>query len=285
MTAGRDTVQADSAADVSASAPGAADANAGRHGGELAFERIFHRYDVPGGSIDVLRDVSFTVPAGTVACVVGPSGCGKSTLLGLAAGLMPPAGGVVRWDGSRVRPGPNHHLGMAFQQPGLFPWMNVRDNVAIGLRTRGQDKRASRSVAEEFLATVGLHDFADAYPRQLSGGMAQRVGIARALALRPRLLLMDEPFASVDAFTRLKLQEEFKALLRMDRPTVLFVTHDVPEAILLGDVIIVMSNRPASVMRTIPVSREERNRASPAYARRLAETLECLGVKSDAGPD
>ena len=251
-------------------------------GGELAFDRIFHEYATQAGRVEVLRGVSFDVPPGTVTCVVGPSGCGKSTLLGLAAGLMLPASGHVRWDGGEVRPGPNLHLGMAFQQPGLFPWMTVRENVAIGLRTRGADRASARRVADEFLATVGLDDFKEAFPSQLSGGMAQRVGIARALALRPRLLLMDEPFAAVDAFTRLKLQQEFKALLAIHRPTVLFVTHDVSEAILLGDRIVVMSQRPASVLREIPVAREDRNRASAAYARKLAETLECLGVRSDA---
>jgi ABC-type nitrate/sulfonate/bicarbonate transport system ATPase subunit len=255
-------------------------------GGELRFEAISHHYPSSGGArIDVLSEVTFDVPAGTVACVVGPSGCGKSTLLGLAAGLIVPAAGSVRWDGSVVGPGPNHHLGMAFQQPGLFPWMSVRENVAIGLRTRGHDRATSRRVAGEFIALVGLADFADAYPNQLSGGMAQRVGIARALALRPRLLLMDEPFASVDAFTRLKLQQEFKALLKLHRPTVLFVTHDVSEAILLGDVIVVMSQRPASIVRRIRVEREARDRGSAAYAHKLAETLECLGVDSDAGPE
>lgn len=254
-------------------------------GGELVFDRIFHHYATAARRTDVLNDVSFSVPAGAVACVVGPSGCGKSTLLSLAAGLQRPTSGSVRWDGRAVATGPNHHLGMAFQQPGLFPWMTVRNNVAIGLRTRGHDRRAARRIADAFLETVGLSEFSDAYPNQLSGGMAQRVGIARALALRPRLLLLDEPFAAVDAFTRLKLQQEFKALLRLNRPTVLFVTHDVSEAILVGDTIVVMSQRPASVLRIIPVTREDRNRASPAYARKLAETLECLGVTSDAGPE
>ncbi|HSC22282.1 MAG TPA: ATP-binding cassette domain-containing protein [Casimicrobiaceae bacterium] len=249
--------------------------------GELVVEHVFHRYVSAGREIDVLDDVSFRIDPGHVACVVGPSGCGKSTLLGLAAGLLHPSRGELRFDGAPVAIGRNRHLGMAFQQPGLFPWMSVRENVSIGLRTRGQSRRDARRIADEFLETVGLADFSDAYPSQLSGGMAQRVGIARALALRPRLLLLDEPFAAVDAFTRLKLQQEFKALLRLERPTVLFVTHDVPEAIALGDVIVVMSQRPASVQRIIPVAREDRDRASPAYARKLAETLACLGVTSD----
>jgi ABC-type nitrate/sulfonate/bicarbonate transport system ATPase subunit len=177
--------------------------------------------------------------------------------------------------------GPTDHLGMASQQPGLFPWMTVRQNVAIGLRTRGASRAEARRVADGFLDTVGLGDFKDAYPRHLSGGMAQRVGIARALALKPRLLLLDEPFAAVDAFTRLKLQQELLALLARYRPTVLFVTHDVPEAMAVGDMIVVMSQRPARVVRIIPVAREERNRASAAYAHKLAEALECLGVTSD----
>jgi len=247
------------------------------HRGELVVDHVFHDYRAGGRRTDVLNDVSFRIPAGTVACVVGPSGCGKSTLLGLAAGLLRPSKGALHWDGAPVRMGPTSHLGMAFQQPGLFPWMTVRQNVAIGLRTRGHSRRDAHVTADRFLETVGLADFKDAYPSQLSGGMAQRVGIARALALKPRLLLLDEPFAAVDAFTRLKLQQEFKTLLRLDRPTVLFVTHDVPEAIALGDVIVVMTQRPATVQRIIPVSRDERNRASPAYARKLAETLECLG--------
>jgi len=251
------------------------------HRGELVVDHVFHDYLAGGRRTDVLNDVSFRIPAGSVACVVGPSGCGKSTLLGLAAGLLRPSKGTLRWDGAPVKMGPTSHLGMAFQQPGLFPWMTVRQNVAIGLRTRGHSRRDAQATADRFLDTVGLADFKDAYPGPLSGGMAQRVGIARALALKPRLLLLDEPFAAVDAFTRLKLQQEFKTLLRLDRPTVLFVTHDVPEAIALGDSIVVMTQRPATVQRIIPVSRDERDRASPAYARKLAETLECLGVTSD----
>ena len=250
-------------------------------GGVLRVDAVSHGYASAGRRTEVLRDVSFEIPPGQVACVVGPSGCGKSTLMGLAAGLLRPSSGVLTWDAAPVRIGSNPHVGMAFQQPGLFPWMTVRQNVAIGPRTRGQDRASAARIADEFIERVGLTGFGDAYPSQLSGGMAQRVGIARALALRPRLLLLDEPFASVDAFTRLKLQQEFKALLKLDRPTVMFVTHDVPEAILLGDSIVVMTQRPASVKCELPVAREERNRASPAYARKLAETLAHLGVSSE----
>ena len=247
----------------------------------LEFERISHTYVAANGTTPVLSDVSFSVGPGKVACVVGPSGCGKSTLLSLAAGLLVPTSGVTRWRGQPVKPGTNLDLGMAFQQPGLFPWMTVRQNVAIGLTTRGMARREAARQADQVLETVGLSGFGDAYPRQLSGGMAQRVGIARALALRPKLLLMDEPFASVDAFTRLKLQAEFKTLLKLDNPTVLFVTHDVSEAILLGDMIVVMSPRPASVQKIIPIAREDRDRAGPGYARKMTEALQCLGVETD----
>ena len=247
-------------------------------GGAFAVEHVSHEYVSAGKRTPTIADASFTIPAGHVCCVVGPSGCGKSTLLGLAAGLMAPSSGRLVWDGEVVRLGPNRHIGMAFQQPGLFPWLTVLQNVAIGLRTRGFARGEARRIAEEFLVTVGLGDFQDAYPSQLSGGMAQRVGIARALALQPRMLLLDEPFAAVDAFTRLKLQQELLALLRRYRPTVIFVTHDVAEAIAVGDMIVVMSARPARVLRIIPVGAADRNRASAAFAHKLGETLECLGV-------
>ncbi|PSL05469.1 NitT/TauT family transport system ATP-binding protein [Haloactinopolyspora alba] len=256
-------------------------APATRRGGELIVDNVSHHFASGPRRVDVLQDVSFTIPPGAVACVVGPSGCGKSTLLNLSAGLAGPAAGELRWDGDPVRLGQNRDVGMAFQQPGLFPWMTVERNVAVGLRTRGHDKRDAARITAEFLETVGLTEFKDAYPTQLSGGMAQRVGIARALALQPRLLLLDEPFAAVDAFTRLKLQQEFKSLLKLSAPTVMFVTHDVPEAISLGDFIVVMSHRPASVVRIIEINREDRDRSSAAYAHKLSETLECLGVTSD----
>lgn len=247
----------------------------------LEFDDISHTYVAANGTTPVLKNVRFSVGPGKVACVVGPSGCGKSTLLSLAAGLIVPTSGATCWRGQAVKPGTNFDLGMAFQQPGLFPWMTVRQNVAIGLTTRGTSRSDAAKRVDEMLETVGLSGFGNAYPRQLSGGMAQRVGIARALALRPKLLLMDEPFASVDAFTRLKLQAEFKSLLKLDHPTVLFVTHDVSEAILLGDMIVVMSPRPATVQKIIPIEREDRDRAGQGYARKLTEALQCLGVETD----
>ena len=247
----------------------------------LSFENISHAYPSTKGPIPVLSDVSFSIEPGKVACVVGPSGCGKSTLLSLAAGFFQASSGITRWKGHPIGAGRNPDLGMAFQQPGLFPWMTVQQNIAIGLTTRGASRAEARRRTEEVLVTVGLQDFGHAYPNQLSGGMAQRVGIARALALRPKLLLMDEPFASVDAFTRLKLQTELKALLKLDRPTVVFVTHDVSEAVLLGDMIVVMSPRPASVQTIIPIEREDRDRSGPGYARKMTEALRCLGVETD----
>jgi ABC-type nitrate/sulfonate/bicarbonate transport system ATPase subunit len=249
--------------------------------GSLVVDQVSHHYGTGASRLDVLADVSFRVPEGAVACVIGPSGCGKSTLLTLAAGLQAPSAGSLAWDGRPLPLGANRDMGMAFQEPGLFPWMTVHRNVAVGLQTRGQSREEARRRTDEMLETVGLSDFANAYPSQLSGGMAQSVGIARALALEPRLLLLDEPFAAVDAFTRLKLQQELKSLLRLVRPTVVLVTHDVSEAISLGDFVVVMSQRPAMVQEIIPIERRERDRASAAYARKLATLLESLGVTSD----
>lgn len=249
--------------------------------GELVIDEVSHHYTVGRQRIEVLDDVSFRVASGSVTCVVGPSGCGKSTLLSLAAGLQAPAGGSLSWDGRPVELGSNRDMAMAFQQPGLFPWMNVQRNVAIGLETRGQSKREAARRTDEILETVGLAEFKTAYPRQLSGGMAQRVGIARALVLKPRLLLLDEPFAAVDAFTRLSLQQEFKSLLTIDKPTVVFVTHDVPEAIALGNAVVVMTRRPGTVKRIVPIEDEARNRASSAYSHKLAGLLADLGVTDE----
>ncbi|MGY1552766.1 ABC transporter ATP-binding protein [Microbacterium sp. A588] len=249
--------------------------------GELRAENVSFAYtnsSASSGYAPILDNLNFTAPLGSVVSLVGPSGCGKSTFLSLAAGLMAPTKGTLYWEGEPVKLGPTNHLGMAFQQPGLFPWMTVERNVTVGLEVRGHSRAEAKKLAHDFLAKVGLADYARAYPRQLSGGMAQRVGIARALALQPRLLLMDEPFASVDAFTRITLQGELRKMLDLVKPTVILVTHDVSEAITLGDQVVVLSTRPAGVKTIIDIEDQDRDKSSPSYAEKLSRILEDLGV-------
>lgn len=250
--------------------------------GELRAENVSFAYANPSASsgyAPILDSLNFTVQPGNVVTLVGPSGCGKSTFLSLAAGLMAPTDGTLLWDGEPVKLGPTNHLGMAFQQPGLFPWMTVERNVTVGLEVRGRSRAEAKEQAHDFLGKVGLADSARAYPRQLSGGMAQRVGIARALALQPRLLLMDEPFASVDAFTRITLQGELRKMLDLVNPTVVLVTHDVSEAIMLGDQVVVLSTRPAGVKTIIEIDEADRDKSSPSYAEKLSRILGDLGVE------
>jgi NitT/TauT family transport system ATP-binding protein len=196
--------------------------------------------------------VTFAVGSGEKFVLLGPSGCGKSTLLKAVAGFIAPARGTVELDGMRVtRPGPDRVV--VFQEfDQLLPWKTVLGNLTYPLRVaRGLAGPAAGERARGFLAMVGLERFADAYPHQLSGGMKQRVAIARALALDPRMLLMDEPFASLDALTRRRMQEELLAIWEKTRKTILFVTHSIPEAVLLGDRIVVLSPGPGRVRRLL----------------------------------
>lgn len=180
---------------------------------------------------------------GEFVCILGPSGCGKSTLLGALAGHLHSYSGLLTVDGQPVA-GPSPQRGMVFQHHTLLPWRRVRDNVAFGLKMKGQGKAERLAEAERMLALVGLQDFADSWPDQLSGGMQQRVEIARVLINRPRLLLMDEPFGALDALTRLKMQHLLLDIWTQIRTTVVFVTHDIDEALFLADRILVMSARP-----------------------------------------
>jgi NitT/TauT family transport system ATP-binding protein len=180
------------------------------------------------------------VKQGEFVSVVGPSGCGKTTLLNMVAGFIPVTSGEILLDGRAVR-GPGPDRGVVFQSFALFPWKTVLDNVAFGPRMRGLPKAECERIANEFLALVGLEQAAARYPAELSGGMQQRVGVARALANDPDLLLMDEPFASVDAQTRMTLQEELTRIWLERRPTVMFITHDVEEAVFLANRVVVLS--------------------------------------------
>ncbi|MES6523932.1 ABC transporter ATP-binding protein, partial [Cutibacterium acnes] len=201
-----------------------------------------HRF----GALDVLKDVSFTVRAGEVVAVVGPSGCGKSTLLEILAGLQQPSGGAALF---RDRPitGPGGELGVVFQDASLYPWRTVAANVGLGLELRGMDKAQARRLVDEHLSLVGLDGFGGKFPHQISGGMKQRAGIARALVGDPDVLLMDEPFAALDEITRFRLNNDLLALWRNLRKTVIFVTHSVFESVYLSQRVIVMTARPGRI--------------------------------------
>jgi ABC-type nitrate/sulfonate/bicarbonate transport system ATPase subunit len=217
---------------------------------------VSKRYSSPGGGLDAVSDVDFTAGAGEFIAIVGPSGCGKTTLLRMIQGLERPTGGHVRVTGAE--PGSaGAEVGFVFQQPSLFPWWTVRQNVAFGLRLAVRSGRFSPAERDrrvgEMLALVGLEQFADYSPRQLSGGMQQRVNLARALAIEPRVLLLDEPFSAVDALNRERLQVTLSALLGQLGTTAVMVTHDIREAVFLGSRVVVMSARPGRVTGTFDV--------------------------------
>ena len=219
----------------------------------LCFSRLSHRFDGRGGAVAVLDDVDLTVSAGEFVCLLGPSGCGKSTLLNAAAGFLTPSQGEVRFAGAPVR-GPSPERGMVFQEYALFPWMNVAANVGFGLEARGEPRDRVRQRVDDLLGRLRLREFAQRWPRDLSGGMRQRVAIARVLALDPPCLLMDEPFGALDALTRRSLQDELLQLWSELHKTVLFVTHSIEEAVLLADRIVVMTHRPGRIKREIQVA-------------------------------
>ncbi len=208
-------------------------------------------YETPAGRVDALEDVSFTARERELVCVVGPSGCGKTTLLKLITGLLSPTSGEISFD----TPSDNGRLrsALVFQGDGLFPWMSVLDNVAFGLEARGVPKEPRRGRARSVLDSIGLGACADYYPHQLSAGMRQRAGLARALLIDPHVLLMDEPLGSLDAQTKLVLREE---ILRVwgSRPTLLvYVTHDIDEAVLMGDRVLVMTGPPGRIREEIHI--------------------------------
>ena len=199
-----------------------------------------------------LKDINLEIPQGQFVCLLGPSGCGKSTLLNAVAGFAPPTSGTITADGKLVT-GPGPERGMVFQEYALFPWMTVADNVAFGLEIKGMAKAEINAVVDKLLGMLSLQDFRHRFPKDLSGGMRQRVAIARVLALDSPIMLMDEPFGALDALTRRNLQDELLRIWAELKKTIIFVTHSIEEAIYLADRIVVMTYRPGTVKRDLIV--------------------------------
>jgi NitT/TauT family transport system ATP-binding protein len=230
-------------------------------------------YQGRGRSVEALADLTFSVEASELVCVVGPSGCGKTTMLRCIAGLLDPTAGEVLLEGARVA-GPPPGMAVVFQEYGrsLFPWMSVRANVELPLRAKRLAGRRRDELVSEALDAVGLDDVHGAYPWQLSGGMQQRVAIARAVAYEPHVLLMDEPFAAVDAQTRAELEDLVRSLWRRTEVTIVFVTHDIDEAVYLGERVLVLSSSPTVVQEDLPVDLPEARdqlttRSDPRFTR------------------
>ena len=212
-------------------------------------------YDTLEGAVEAVRDASIHVDPGEFVSIIGPSGCGKSTLLNAVAGFLKPTRGEVAVDGDAIA-GPSADRGMVFQQYSLFPWKTVRENVEFGLKMKGMERSKRETSARTLLGLAGLLAFENQYPENLSGGMKQRVGIIRALATGPKVLLLDEPFGSLDAQTRLIMQQILTNMWQRLKTSVLFVTHDIDEAIFLSDRVYCMTARPGSIKAEIPIPLE-----------------------------
>jgi len=243
--------------------------------------KSFPAPDDPLARRPALDGISLALAAGELVSVVGPSGCGKSTLLRLIAGLDAPDSGELTVGAESIT-GPNAERGLVFQDPNLFPWLTVRWNIEAGLVAR-HVLHEKRHEVEEFMRLVGLESFGDAYPHHLSGGMAQRVALARALINHPKVLLLDEPLGALDAFTRMRMQDEVLRLWQARRTTMLLVTHDIDEAIYMSDRIVIMTQRPGRIERTIPVTLERpRDRSSAGFLQLRGEILELLHFAGNA---
>ncbi len=232
------------------------------------------------GDVPVLGGIDLDVAASEIVAIVGPSGCGKSTLLRLVAGLDTRYAGEIRVDDAVVC-GPDPRVGLVFQEPRLFPWLTVAENVAFGLRDRHADR--ADALVRETLAVVGLAGFAGALPKRLSGGMAQRVALARALVTEPQVLLLDEPFSALDAFTRMRLQDHLLAAWARYRPTLVLVTHDLDEAVYLADRVVIVGDRPSRVQDVLRVAPgRPRDRRDPALLGLRVALLEALHLERSA---
>ena len=246
---------------------------------KLRVEHLSKTFSTPTGDLLAVDDVSFSVEESEFVVIVGTSGCGKTSLLNMIGGLEPASEGRITVAGKAVT-GPGKDRGMVFQGYSLFPWLNVQKNVEFGLKMRGIPPQERAETARKFIELVGLKGFETSLPDQLSGGMKQRAAIARTLANSPEILLMDEPFGALDAQTRIIMQELLASVARETGSTVLFITHDIDEAILLGTRIIVMSRRPGTIRKIVPVSlscvRDHTALTSPEFLTIKKEIMDLL---------
>ena len=250
--------------------------NGGSDTPKVVFEGIQKDFTRRGEPLAVLRDIELTVTEGEFICLLGPSGCGKSTLLNIAAGFESPTAGRASIDGETVD-GPDPRRVFVFQEYGIFPWASVWDNIALGLRHLPVEEQAA--IIQATIDLVGLTGFEKSYPMELSGGMKQRVEVARALAVSPDVIFMDEPFGALDSLTRLTMRAELVRIWNQQRPTILFVTHDVDESIQLAERIVVMSARPGRIADIVEVGLQHpRDLGSPEYGQIKNRLYELLGV-------
>ncbi|MDF1485001.1 ABC transporter ATP-binding protein [Ramlibacter sp. H39-3-26] len=254
---------------------------------QLDIRNLGKRYastQAQGGVLQVLQNINLHVPGGQFVSIVGASGCGKSTLLRLILGLDAAYEGQIALGGATLH-GPGLERGIVFQDHRLFPWLTVEQNIGVGLRNAPLSAQEKRALIAAHVALVGLQGFERSYPHQISGGMAQRVAIARGLVNRPRLLLLDEPFGALDALTRSRLQGELQRIWQRERITMLLVTHDVEEAVFLGDQIVVMQPHPGRIHRIVPVPLPHpRNRSDPAFIRIRDDVLSDFLDPAEHGP-
>jgi len=235
---------------------------------EIEFLNVTKSYETKTGLYKALDTINFEIEKNEFICVIGPSGCGKTTLLNMIAGLLMPTTGEIKVQGKTVT-GPGDGKGVVFQQYALYPWLNVLDNAAFGLKMRHISKKEREKVARKYIDIVGLTKFANHYPKELSGGMKQRVALARAYAANSEILLMDEPFGSLDAQTRAQLQENLLNTWQTEKKTCFFITHDVDEAVLLATKVVIMSTGPGRITEVIPIDlpypRNQATKLMPEY--------------------
>jgi NitT/TauT family transport system ATP-binding protein len=236
----------------------------------IVIERLGMTYSSAAGNFEALRDVNLSIAHGEFICLLGPSGCGKTTLLNTIAGFLEPTTGALYMDGVKIT-GPGPDRGVVFQQYAVFPWLTVKENVQFGLRLAANRKTPEEidRISDHFIDLVNLEDFKDSYPKELSGGMKQRVAIARSYAVNPQVLLMDEPFGALDAQTRHFMQESLLQILEKERKTVVFVTHGVEEAAFLSTRVVIMAARPGRIRDVIPIDlpypRDAATKTSPEF--------------------